>query len=217
MSSIELNAELRTDLGKGASRRLRHAEKMPAILYGAGKDPVGLTLEQKAVRALQSNEAFYSSVLDLKVDGKAEQVIIRDVQHHPFRVELTHIDFLRVDNKSELRVHVPLHYINEEKCPGVKQFGGQVSHLAVEVEIECLPKDIPEFIEVDIIAMNVGDILHLSDIKVPEGVEILALKQGDDHDTAIVSVHLPKGGASLDEEEAEGEEAAGEAEGEAED
>ena len=190
MSSIELNAELRTDLGKGASRRLRHAEKMPAILYGAGKDPVGLTLEQKAVRALQSNEAFYSSVLDLKVDGKAEQVIIRDVQHHPFRVELTHIDFLRVDNKSELRVHVPLHYINEEKCPGVKQFGGQVSHLAVEVEIECLPKDIPEFIEVDIIAMNVGDILHLSDIQVPEGVEILALKQGDDHDICLrVALH----------------------------
>lgn len=216
MSSIELNAELRTDLGKGASRRLRHAEKMPAILYGAGKDPVGLTLEQKAIRALQSNEAFYSSVLDLKVDGKAEQVIIRDVQHHPFRVELTHIDFLRVDAKSTLHVHIPLHYINEEKCPGVKQFGGQVSHLVVEVEIECLPKDIPEFLEVDIIAMNIGDILHLSDIKVPKGVELMALKQGDDHDTAIVSVHLPKGGASADEEEAEGEEAAGEGEGEAE-
>jgi len=214
--SIELNAELRTDLGKGASRRLRHAEKMPAIIYGAGKDPVGLTLEQKAVRAHQDNEAFYSSIVDLSIDGKTEQVIIRDVQHHPFRVDLIHIDFQRVDKKSKLHVHVPLHYINEDKGPGVKQFGGQVSHLAVETEIECLPKDIPEFIEVDLIAMNIGDILHLSDIQLPKGVEIMALKQGDAHDTAIVSVHLPKGGASLDEEEAEGEEAAGEEAGEGE-
>jgi len=213
--SIELNAELRTDLGKGASRRLRHAEKMPAILYGAGKDPVGLTLLQKDVRAHQDNEVFYSSIISLKVDGKAEKVIIRDVQHHPYKVDLFHIDFQRTDAKSKLHVHVPLHFIGEDKAPAVKLQGGQVSHLAVEVEVECLPKDIPEYIEVDVTDMNMGDILHLSDIKLPKGVEIMALKQGDAHDTAIVSVHLPKGGASVDEE-IEGEEAAGEEAGEGE-
>ena len=207
--SIELNAELRTDLGKGASRRLRHAEKMPAILYGAGKEPVGLMLEQKAVRSQQGNELFYSSVINLIVDGKPEEVIVRDVQHHPFKLDLHHIDFQRVDAKSKLHVHVPLHYIGEEKAPGVKLYGGLVSHLAVEVEVECLPKNIPEFLEVDVSAMNNGDILHLSDIKLPKGVEIMALKQGADHDTAIVSVHLPKGGATASEEEA-GEEESGE-------
>ncbi len=206
--SIEINAELRTDLGKGASRRLRHAEKMPAIVYGAGKDPISLTIDQREVRPHVDNEAFYSSILTIKVDGKAEKVIVRDIQHHPFKVDLAHMDFQRVDNKAKMHIHVPLHFIGEETAPGVKQQGGLVSHLVVEVEVECLPKDIPEFIEVDMSAMNSGDILHLSDLKMPKGVEIMALKHGEDYDTAVVSIHQPKGGAAASEEgEAAGEEA----------
>jgi large subunit ribosomal protein L25 len=207
--NIELNAELRTDLGKGASRRLRHAEKMPAILYGADKDPVSLSLEQKDVRAFQDVEAFYTSIINLKIDGKGEKVVVRDVQHHPFKVDMMHIDFQRVDDKHALHMHVPLHFIGEEKSPGVKQGGGIVSHTVIEVEVECLPKDIPEFIEVDMSAMNVGDILHLSDLKLPAGVELRELKQGEDHDAAVCSIHAPKGGGSAAEEEG-GEEAAGE-------
>jgi len=199
--SIELNAELRTDMGKGASRRLRHAEKMPAIVYGAGKDPVNLTLLQKDIRAVIDEEIFYSSVLDLNIDGKKEQVILRDVQHHPFKVDIMHMDFQRVDTTSKMHIHVPLHFIGEEKSPGVKTQGGLVSHMMVEVEVECLAKDIPEFIEVDMSAMNSGEILHLSDIKMPSGVEIMALKHGADHDTAVCSIHPPKGGAAEGAEE----------------
>ena len=207
--SFKLNAELRTDLGKGASRRLRHAEKMPAIVYGGDKEPVGLTLIQKDVRALQDNETFYSSVIDLKIDGKTEKVVVRDVQHHPYKMDLAHIDFQRIDPKHKLHMHVPLHFIGEEKSPGVKQQGGLVSHLAIEVEVECLPKDIPEFIEVDMSAMNSGDILHLSDLKMPAGVELRELMKGEDHDAAVCSIHPPKGGAAVEEggeEEAAGEE-----------
>jgi len=208
MSSIELNAELRTDLGKGASRRLRHAAKMPAILYGADKDPVSLVLEQKDVRAHQDTEAFYTAIIDLKIDGKTEKAIVRDVQHHPFKVDMMHIDFQRVDATHKLHMHVPLHFIGEDKAPGVKA-GGIVNHLTIEVEVECLPKDIPEYIEVDMSAMSVGDILHLSDLKLPSGVEIRELKQGEDHDTAVCAIHAAKGGAVAEGEEG-GEEAAGE-------
>ncbi|MDH5485252.1 MAG: 50S ribosomal protein L25/general stress protein Ctc [Gammaproteobacteria bacterium] len=193
--SIELNAELRTDQGKGASRRLRHAEKMPAIVYGGAKDPVSLTLLSKDVRHHQNDEAFYSSILSLKIDGKAEDVIIRDIQHHPFKVDLMHIDFQRVDAKSKMHIHVPLHFVGEEKSPGVKQQGGLVSHLLIEVEVECMPKDIPEFIEVDMSKMNSGDSLHLSELVMPKGVELVALKQGLDHDTGVCSIHAPKGGS----------------------
>ena len=204
--SIVLNAELRTDQGKGASRRLRLVEKMPAIVYGGDKDPVNLTLEQKDVRMHQNSEHFYSSILSLNVNGKAEEVIIRDVQHHPYKVDLMHIDFQRVDKKSKMHIHVPLHFLGEEKSPGVKLQGGLVSHLLIEVEIECLPKDIPEFIEVDMSKMNSGDTIHLSELNLPKGVELLALKQGADHDTGVCSIHPPKGGAV----EAETEEEAGE-------
>ncbi|MCW9013533.1 MAG: 50S ribosomal protein L25/general stress protein Ctc [Gammaproteobacteria bacterium] len=210
--SIEINAESRTDQGKGASRRLRHAEKLPAILYGAGKDPVTLTLEQKDLRPYIDDEQFYTSILDLKVDGaKAEKVIVRDMQHHPYKVDLMHIDFQRISAKEKMHIHVPLHFIGEDIAPGVKTQGGLVSHMAVEVEVECLPKDIPDFIEVDMSAMNTGDILHMSDLVMPKGVELMALKQGEGHDTAIASIHAPKVSAAVDDTEAgEAEEAAGE-------
>jgi len=189
--TIELNAELRTDQGKGASRRLRHAEKLPAIIYGAGKDPVSLTMLQKDIRPFIDDEHFYASILSLKIDGKAEKVILRDMQHHPYKVDIMHIDFQRIDAKAKMHIHVPVHYIGEDKAPGVKT-GGLVSHLAVEVEVECLPKDIPEFIEVDMSTMEVGDIFHLTDLKMPKGVELMALKHGEAHDTAMCSIHAPK-------------------------
>lgn len=190
--TIELNAELRADQGKGASRRLRHTDKLPAIVYGAGKDAVNLMVTQRDIRAHLKNEAFYSSILHLKFDGKSEQVIVRDIQHHPYKVDIMHMDFQRVDANKKLHMHVPLHFTNEEKAPGVKLEGGIVSHTVIEVEVECLPKDIPEFIEVDLSALHMGHAIHLSEIKMPAGVEIRALKHGADHDSAVVSIHAPK-------------------------
>ena len=191
--SIELNAETRTDEGKGASRRLRRAEKMPAIVYGSGKKPVSLLFEQKDIRAHQDSEVFYSSVIDLKIDGKkAEKVIVRDVQHHPYKVDMMHVDFQRIDAKAKMHMHVPLHFIGEDLSPGVKT-GGLVSHMVMEVEVICLPKDLPEYIEVDVSALDTGDSIHLTEIVIPKGVELVALTHGDEnHDTAIVAIHAPK-------------------------
>ena len=206
--SILLNAELRTDMGKGASRRLRRANKLPAIVYGAGKDPENLTLEQKDVQYQLQHEAFYTQVLELNVAGKKQEVLLRDLQHHPFKQDILHMDFQRVDAKKEVHVNVPLHFINEDVSVGVKQEGGAISHVVTEVEIVCLPKDIPEFIEVDLIDMHMGEILHLSDLKLPAGVEILALKQGEEYDTAVANIHARKGGEEVEAAEEAGEEAA---------
>ncbi|MDH5710674.1 MAG: 50S ribosomal protein L25/general stress protein Ctc [Gammaproteobacteria bacterium] len=206
--TIELNATLRDDMGKGASRRLRHVGKLPGIVYGAGKDPVNITLVQKDVQYVLPQEAFFSQVLSLNLDGKKQDVLLRDLQHHPYKQDIMHIDFLRVDAKTAVHVHVPLHFIGEETAPGVKTEGGAVSHVIMEVEVECLPKDIPEFIEVDLSGMHLNDILHLSDLKLPKGVEVLALKQGADHDTAVASIHVRKGASTSDEtaeESGEGE------------
>jgi len=210
--SLSLNAELRDDMGKGASRRLRHAKKLPAIVYGGKKDPVAITLLQKDVQHELPNEDFYSQVLSLVIDGKAEDVLLRDIQHHPYKQEVMHMDFVRIDQKQVVHVHTPLHFIGEDVCPGVKTEGGVISHVVMEVEMECLPKNIPHFIEVDLSEMHIGDIIHLSDLNLPEGVEILALKQGDEHDSAVVSCHARK---VIVEEEIEAPEAP-EAEGEAE-
>jgi len=190
--SVTLNAELRTDMGKGASRRLRRANKLPAIVYGSGKDPENLTLEQKDVQYELQQESFYTQVLELNIGGKKQDVLLRDMQHHPFRQVILHMDFQRVDAKVEVHVNVPLHFIGEEDAPGVKQEGGAISHVMSEVEIVCLPKDIPEFIEVDLSEMHLGDILHLTDLKMPAGVEVFALKQGEEHDSAIANIHARK-------------------------
>jgi len=190
--TIEINAETRTDLGKGASRRLRHQEKLPAIVYGEG-EPLSLTIDQREMRPQVNNEVFYSSIVSLKIDGKkAEKVIVRDIQHHPYKIDVMHIDFQRISAKKKMHIHVPLHFIGEDVAPGVKA-GGLVSHVANEVEIECLPKDIPEFIEVDISALELGGSIHLTEMTMPKGVTLTALSHGDEnHDTAIVSIHAPK-------------------------
>ncbi|MBT8128370.1 MAG: 50S ribosomal protein L25/general stress protein Ctc [Gammaproteobacteria bacterium] len=218
--SIVLNAESREDMGKGASRRLRRANKLPAIVYGAGKDPENLTLEQKEVLYHLQNEAFYTQVLELNVGGKKQDVLLRDLQHHPFRQDILHMDLQRVEAKKEVHVNVPLHFINEDIAPGVKQEGGAISHVVTEVVVACLPKDIPEFIDVDLSELHIGEIVHLSDLKMPAGVEVLELRQGEEHDSAIASLHARKvaeepeaieeaGGAA---EEAEPKEEGGESE-----
>ena len=206
--SIVLNAEMRDDMGKGASRRLRHANKLPAIVYGAGKDPENLILEQKEVQYHLQNEAFYTQVLELNVGGKKQDVLLRDLQHHPYRLDVLHMDLQRVEAKKEVHVNVPLHFINEDVAPGVKTEGGAISHVVTEVVIACLPKDIPEFIDVDLGELHMGDIVHLSDLKMPAGVEVLALRQGEEHDSAIASIHVRKVAEEHEEVEAAPEAAA---------
>ena len=201
--AIELNATVRNDMGKGASRRLRNENKIPAIIYGTGKEPVCLTLAQKDIQYVLPNENFYSQVLELNIEGKKEDVLLRDLQHHPYKRDVTHIDFIRIDAKKVVHVHIPLHFIGDDVAPGVKLEGGAVSHVMMEVEMECLPKNIPQFIEVDLSQMHLNDIIHLSDLKLPEGVAILALKQGAEHDTAVANIHLRKVAAEPEAEEAE--------------
>ncbi len=190
--SLELNATLREDKGKGASRRLRHANTLPAIVYGSGKDPVSITLLQKDVQYRLPEESFYSQVLALNIEGKAEDVLVRDIQHHPYKMEVMHMDFIRVDAKKVVHIYSQLHFSGEDVSPGIKSEDGVVNHVMVEVELECLPKNIPEFIAVDLSEMHVGDIIHLSELKLPKGVVVLALKQGEEHDSAVVSMHVRK-------------------------
>lgn len=222
MNEFEIDAEIRNDRGKGASRRLRRNGKIPAIVYGARKDPVAIQLGHNELLLQAEHEAFYSHILDLKVDGQAEKVVIKDMQRHPFKPFIMHMDFQRVDESEALTIRVPIHFINEETCVGVKQSGGVISHLLTDLEITCLPKDLPEYIEVDVANVDVGDSLHLADVVMPEGVQITSLMQGGDAGLAIMQVVVPRAAAADDEVEAdetpgEGEEAAGDDQAPAED
>jgi len=205
--SFELNATLRADQGKGASRRLRHANQLPAIVYGSGKDPVSITLLQKDIQHKLPDESFYSQVLSLNIEGTNEDVLIRDIQHHPYKMEVMHMDFIRIDAKKVVHVFSQLHFSGEDVAPGTKSEDGVINHIISEVEVVCLPKDIPEFIAVDLSEMHVGDIIHLSDLKMPEGVEVLALKQGEEHDTAVVGMHVRKVVEEVEDEAPEAPEA----------
>ncbi|WP_017444305.1 50S ribosomal protein L25/general stress protein Ctc [Gayadomonas joobiniege] len=207
-TKIELLASLRSEIGKGASRRLRHADKVPAVLYGAGQDAVALSLDHNKVIKAQEEEQFYSQIINLVVDGKPVDVIVKDMQRHPFKRKVTHIDFQRIVAGEEIHTTVPVHFINEDTAPAVKSEGGVVSHLINEIEISCLPKDLPEFIEVDVSGVALGSTLHLSDVKLPAGVSSVELAKGEEHDVAVVSIDLPK--AAKDEDEDGGEEEASE-------
>ena len=217
---FEVQAEVREDMGKGASRRLRrHADKVPAIIYGGGKDPQPLTIIRKDFEKSLENEAFYSHILQVNVAGDVQKAILKDLQRHPAKDYVMHADFLRVSDKVAIKVHVPIHFLNEDTCVGVKLQGGIVQHQATDIEVSCLPKDIPEYIEVDMAAIETGQIVHLSDVTLPEGVTSVALSLGEDHDLAIASVIAPRGSAADDEVEAEaaaedGEEAAEEGDSE---
>ncbi|GLR70414.1 50S ribosomal protein L25/general stress protein Ctc [Agaribacter marinus] len=200
-----LDAEVRTDLGKGASRRLRHTGKVPAIIYGAGKEPVALTLEHNKVIQAQEFEAFYSHVLTINIDGKPVEALVKDMQRHPFKPKVTHIDFQRIVAGEKLHTNVPVHFINEDACKGIKLEGGHAEHHVNDIEVTCLPKDLPEFIEVDLAEVALGQTLHLSDITLPSGVESVELSKGEDHDLAVVTVKAAKGGAAESDDEADAE------------
>ena len=214
---FELNAEVREDMGKGSSRRLRRlADNIPAIIYGGSKDPQPLTLIRKDLEKALENEAFYSHVLTIKVGKGKEKAILKDLQRHPAKNLVMHADFMRIDDNVSIKMHVPIHFLNEEECVGVKTEGGMIQHQATDIEVQCLPGDIPAYIEVDMLEIIIGQIVHLSDVTLPEGVTSVALSLGESHDLAIASVYAPKGG-DVDEDEVtdveEGDEEAGAEEG----
>lgn len=186
MAEHIIKAAGRKDEGKGASRRLRHAALIPAVIYGGEAAPQSLQLEHEKTWLASQNEWFYSSILDLDIDGKVEKALLRDIQRHPFKQIIMHIDFQRVDVNKPLRTAVPLHFLNEDVSPAGKAAEVVVTHELNEVVIECLPKDLPEFLEIDLSELTVGTILHLSDLKLPEGVSIPELKLGKEHDLALV-------------------------------
>lgn len=187
-----IDAEPRSDLGKGASRRLRRGGRVPAVLYGAGKDPESISLDHNKITHELANEGFYAHVLTVNLAGKKQKVVLRDLQRHPAKPVIMHVDFLRVSDDHEINMHVPLHFIGDDVCPGVKQEGGQVSHHMIEVEVTCLPRDIPEFIEVDVSQLHLGESIHLSELELPPGVIITALAHGEGHDPQVANVHATK-------------------------
>ncbi|MGE1177566.1 MULTISPECIES: 50S ribosomal protein L25/general stress protein Ctc [unclassified Pseudomonas] len=187
MTDFILNAQARTDLGKGASRRLRHAASIPAVVYGGDKPAQSLTIVAKEIAKLFENEAAFSHVIELNVDGTKQNVIVKAMQRHPAKQFIMHADFVRVVAGKKLTATVPVHFINEE-APVKK--GGEISHVVNEIEVSCEAKDLPEFIEVDLAKAEVGSIIHLSDLKAPKGVEFVALAHGDDK--AVANVHAPR-------------------------
>lgn len=201
-NALQLTASKRTDLGKGSSRRLRrNADGVPAVVYGAGKEPVSITIEhRKVIRSLE-NEAFYTQIIDLNVEGTHEKVVVKDIQRHPYKPLVLHMDFVRIKAGEKMTIHAPIHFIGEDVAPGVKASGGIVTHLITDVEITCLPKDLPEFIEVDVSHLELDDVLHLSDIKLPAGLAFTALEAATPNDLAIVSIHKPRGAAQMEDQE----------------
>lgn len=204
MSNVDFNlvAETRSDMGKGASRRLRRKGKVPAIMYGAGKEPQPISVDHDELLHHLENEAFYSHVLTIKVDGKDESAVLKDLHRHPAKLLILHADFQRVAAGEKLRMNVPLHFTGEDAAPGVKIGSGLVTHNITEVEITCLPKDLPEFIEVDLSHLELGQSVHLSELKLPAGVQLVELSHGADHDLPVAAVHATrasKGGEATEE------------------
>ena len=195
--AIEVNAVLRSTQGKGASRRLRHAAKVPGVVYGGGQDAQSIELDHKALMQQLKLEAFHASILSLDLNGQKQQVLLRDYQMHPWRMEVLHVDFQRVAADRRIHMKVPLHFMNQENAPGVKLGGGTISHVQSEIDVSCLPADLPEYVEVDIGEMQAGQSLHLSDLKLPQGVESVALRAGDD--LVVVTIQVPRGEAAAEE------------------
>lgn len=191
--AFELNCELRTDLGKGASRRLRRLNgSIPAVLYGGGQDPLSLTIPHKDIARATDNEAFFAHIITLHIGKEKQQAVIKDLQRHPAKPLILHADFLRVSDTVEITVNVPIHFLNEDTCKGVKLGGGSILKSLTEIEITCLPKNLPEYIEVDMLNLDIGDLIHLSDIKLPEGVTSVALSHGEEMDHNVAAVHAPR-------------------------
>lgn len=203
---LKLDATVRTDQGKGASRRLRRAKQIPGIIYGAGKEPVALTFDEEQILRLMREEAFFSQILDVKVKGKrTERVILKDLQRHPFKPLVSHMDLLRIRAGEKMRQNVPIHFLNQEEAKGVKLEGGLVHHDLIEIEVECLPENLPTAIDVDIAELGLGESVHLSDITPPEDVVFPGLDTESDHDPVLVSIQAPRKVLEEEEEEAEAE------------
>ncbi|HWK54308.1 MAG TPA: 50S ribosomal protein L25/general stress protein Ctc [Hyphomicrobiales bacterium] len=190
---IVLEAQARDNVGKGASRRLRlQQDAVPAIVYGGEAAPANIALSHNKLLQAVDNEAFFSSIITLKIDGNAQSVVIKDLQRHPSKPRIMHADFLRVQADHVLHVKVPLRFLNEATAVGVKQGGGLVMRLVTEIEVSCLPKDLPEFIEVDLVNLAVGQSLHISDLKLPQGVSSIALSHGAEGDLGVVTITAPQ-------------------------
>ena len=189
--NFELTAEARDDTGKGASRRLRHQDKVPAIIYGGDQSPQQISLSHNQLLRATENEAFFSHILTLDIGDKVQKAILKDLQRHPAKPRIMHADFQRISKDHKITMYVPLHFKNQEVCPGVKTHSGIASHLMTDIEVRCLPDNLPEYIEIDMISMDLGDSIHLSDIKLPHGVAIVELSHGAEHshDLPVVSVH----------------------------
>ncbi len=204
MATTEVNAVSRSVQGTGASRRLRRSGKVPGILYGANKGTQVIELDHKAIMLHLRHEAFHASILTMNIDGEKQNVLLRDIQMHPWKREVLHIDFQRVDAKQKIHMRVPLHFINAELAPGVKMGGGVVNHVMSELEVSCFPADLPEFVEVDVAELELGSSVHLSDLNLPGGVESVQLVRGDD--AVVATVQVPRAIVDPDEEFVVGEE-----------
>ncbi|KAB2320338.1 50S ribosomal protein L25/general stress protein Ctc [Betaproteobacteria bacterium SCN1] len=198
---MEVIAFKRDAQGSSASRRLRHAGKVPGIVYGGAAAPLQIELDHNALYHALRKEAFHSSVLVLTVDGNKESVLLRDTQWHPYKQQVLHVDFQRVDKDHKIHVKVPLHFMNAETAPGVKLGGGKPHHIVNELDVECLPGSLPEFIEVDMGALEVGHAIHANDLKLPGGVELVAHLKAEN--PAVASINAPKGGVAEDAPPAE--------------
>ena len=198
--SFVFEAEVRSELGRGCSRRLRQQGKIPAVVYGGGADPIGLVFDHnKIIKALE-NDATYSHILTLRFGGKEETAIPKDIQRHPSRPIIMHMDFLRVNESQKIKVHVPLHFTNQDGSVGAKK-GGVITHNLVDVEVICLPTHLPEFIAVDMSKVDLGQSVHLSDLKLPPGVQIVELMHGADHDQVVAAIQAPRVAAEAPEGE----------------
>ena len=192
-TNFTINAKSREDTGKGASRRLRRLTgEVPAIIYGGKKDAEKISILHKDITKALENDAVYSSIISVSIDGKAEDTIIKDIQRHPAKQIILHMDFLRVSKTTKLQTRVPLNFINEDTCVGVKLGGGLIAHTMTDIEVSCLPKDLPESIDVDMAEIDVGQIVHLSDLTLPDGVESVSLSQGADYDLTVATVNKQK-------------------------
>lgn len=214
-TDFQIDAEVRNHTGKGDARRLRHQDQIPAIIYGAEKDPQSIVLEHKNIQKLLNNEAAYSHVLTVAVNGKKEQVILKAIQRHAYKPMILHVDFMRIKSKEAITMKTQIHFLNEDNCPAIKQ-GGVLSKLMTDLEIKCLPTDLPESIDIDLTNVEMDQTLHLSDIQLPKGVTFASGELDEEHNLAVASIHKPKASAtteadsaeesSTDSEEAKGEE-----------
>lgn len=202
---LSIQAQERKPGGNREARRLRQVQRVPAVLYGGDKAPQHLSIEHKQLMKASENENFYSQVINIHINGKAEKVVLKELQRHPFKPLFMHADFLRIRADVKITMRIPIHYTNTETCKGVKQQGGVLSYDLAELDITCLPQNLPAFIEVDVQKMELNDILHLSDIKLPSGVEAVSLlqdKEGEhDHDLPVVRIVQPRIAAEEEEEE----------------